>query len=72
MHLDVWPLEGPDYLSSKTQKWLGCYKGSKRDETWQDWSLTIAEVTLNTFGSMGCRGRVYSISKTIKWPIRAL
>ena len=72
MHLDVWPLEGLDYSSSKTQKWLGCCKGSKWDETWQDWSLDIAEVAFNTFGSMGSRGRVYSISKTIKWLFRAL
>ena len=56
MHLDVRPLEGPDYLSSETQKWLGLYKGSKWDETEQILSLAIAEVTIKAFGSMGTRG----------------
>ena len=53
MHLDIWPLKGPDYLSSETQKWLGLHEGSKWDETQQIWAMAIAEVTLNTFGSMG-------------------
>ena len=72
MHLDDWPLKGPDYLSSETQKWLGLDKGSKWDETEQILPLAIAEVTINIFGSMGTRGQVYSISKLIKWPFRAL
>ena len=56
MHLDVWPIEGLDFLSSKTQKWLGCYKGSKWDETWQDWPLDIAEGTLGCIWIFGHQG----------------